>query len=69
LATARQDQFRAVQLIQILVRHGFIASTKAVMGMLGVDVGPARLPHPHFSGEQTASLRRDLESLGFFDWI
>lgn len=69
LASARQDQFRAVQVIQILVRYGFIASTKAVMGMLGVDVGPARLPHPQLSREQTAALRTELESLGFFDWI
>jgi len=69
LASARQDQFRAVQVIQILVRYGFIASTKAVMGMLGVDVGPARLPHPQLSREQTAALQAELESLGFFDWI
>src|SRR6185503_10202657 len=69
LGSARLEQFRAVQVIQILVRHGFIASTKAVMAMLGVDVGPARLPHPHLSSEQTTALQSELEKLGFFDWI
>jgi N-acetylneuraminate lyase len=67
LKTARDEQYRAVQMIQVLVKHGFISATKAVMGMLGVDVGPARLPHPTFTKEQLATLRADLEAVGFFD--
>lgn len=66
LATAREEQFRAVQIIQVLIRHGFISATKAVMTMLGVDVGPARLPHVALSREQTTALRADLEPLGLF---
>lgn len=67
--TARAEQYRAVQMIQILVRHGFIGATKAVMGMLGVDVGPARLPNSQFNPAQSAALQSELESLGFFTWI
>jgi N-acetylneuraminate lyase len=37
--------------------------------MLGVDVGPARLPHGNPALEQIAQLRGDLEAMGFFDWI
>ena len=68
-STAQLEQFRGVQMIQILIRHGFIASTKAVMSMLGVDVGPARLPHPQLSREQIGALQSELTAVGFFDWI
>jgi N-acetylneuraminate lyase len=46
-----------------------MAAAKAAMGMLGVNVGPARLPNANLSGDQIASLRRELETMGFFDWI
>lgn len=69
LKTARDHQFNAVRMIQVLVRHGFISATKAVMKMLHVDVGPARLPNVTLTNEQTASLRADLDSIGFFDWV
>ncbi len=69
LQAARDEQFRAVQMIQILVRYGFIGATKSVMTMLGVDVGPARLPHPPISAEQSLGLHSDLESVGFFGWL
>ncbi len=39
------------------------------MKMLGVDVGPARLPNGNPTAEQAAKLRGDLERIGFFDWI
>ena len=69
MQTARDEQFRAVQFIQIIVRYGFIGATKGVMTMLGVDVGPARLPNAPISKEQTAALRSDLDALGFFGWL
>lgn len=69
IATARMEQFRSVQLVQLLVRVGFMGAAKAVMGMLGVDVGPARLPHDNPTPEQVAKLRAALETMGFFDWI
>jgi N-acetylneuraminate lyase len=69
LAAAREEQFRSVRLIQLLSTHGFMGAAKAVMKMLGVDVGPAHLPNTPLSATQEAALRQDLESLGFFDWI
>jgi N-acetylneuraminate lyase len=68
-AAARGEQFRSVQLIDVLIRHGFTAAAKATMGLVGVDVGPSRLPNAPLTGEQVRSLRSDLERLGFFDWI
>lgn len=64
--TARDEQYRAVQIIQVLIRYGFIAATKAVMEMLSVPVGPARLPNPRLTPEQKATLRTDLEKAGLF---
>lgn len=68
LAAARADQYRSVQLIELLAGLGFIPATKAVMGMLGVDVGPARLPLTNLTAEQVGRLRSALEGLGFFEW-
>lgn len=69
LETARREQFRAGRLIHLLGRHGYLGAAKAVMGMLGVDVGPARLPIPNPPAGDLARLRRELEELGFFDWL
>lgn len=69
LTTARTEQMRSVQLIRLLASRGYMASAKAFMEMLGVEVGRARLPNGNLTGEQTTTLRRDLEMLGAFDWI
>ena len=66
---ARKEQYRAVQLIRLLAGIGFIGATKAVMGFLGVEVGPARLPNTVLTAEQQSTLRTSLERLGYFDWI
>ncbi|HMJ90388.1 MAG TPA: dihydrodipicolinate synthase family protein [Candidatus Acidoferrum sp.] len=69
LATARDQQFRSVQLVATLVPRGFMGAAKAVMTMLGVNVGPPRLPNGHLNHAEHVALRADLEKLGFFDWI
>jgi N-acetylneuraminate lyase len=69
LAAARAEQFRSVQLIDLLAGLGYMAAAKTVMGLLGVEVGPARLPNTNLTVEQTTRLRTSLEQMGFFDWI
>jgi len=69
LATAREEQFRGVQLIKLFVGYGYMGAAKATMQMLGVDVGPARLPNTSLDATQSAKLRSELEALGYFDWI
>jgi N-acetylneuraminate lyase len=69
LAAAREEQYRSVQLIELLAGYGYMGAAKAVMGMLGVEVGPARLPNGNLSDEQRGRLRGELERLGFFDWV
>jgi N-acetylneuraminate lyase len=68
LETCRAEQFRSVQLIQLLSGYGYLASAKAAMSFLGVDVGPVRLPNSNLTSEQRVLLRADLENIGFFDW-
>lgn len=69
LATARWEQFRSVQLVNALATRGYMGASKALMGMLGVNVGPARVPNDNLTKQQVAELRSELESMGFFEWI
>ena len=69
LAAAREEQFRSVRIIKLLASHGYMAAAKATMGFLGVDVGQPRLPTGSLSPEAVKTLRGQLETMGFFDWI
>jgi N-acetylneuraminate lyase len=66
LAAAREEQLRSAELVHLLAGYGYMGAAKAVMAMLGVDVGPPRLPQLGLSAGQAAELRRRLEP-GFFD--
>jgi len=69
LAQAREEQFRGVQVVQLLASYGYMAAAKAVMGMLDVPVGPARLPNSRLSAAQITELQTKLTNLGFFEWV
>jgi N-acetylneuraminate lyase len=69
LAHAQVAQNRSAQVITVLNRYGFMGAAKATMGMLGVPVGPARLPNQSLTAGQLSELRGDLEKLGFFEWV
>lgn len=69
LEVARAEQMKSVRFIARIASIGYMGAAKAVMGMLGVPVGPARLPHANPDPAQIAALRADLESMGFFDWV
>lgn len=71
LETARVDQYRSCLLVKALAGQpcGYMGAAKSLMGLLGVPVGPARLPNLSPTAEQTAQLRAELDKLGFWDWI
>jgi N-acetylneuraminate lyase len=69
LDSARREQHRAAELVHLLAGYGYMEAARAVMAMQGVNVGAPRLPHGRLTAEQVARLRRDLETLGFFDWL
>jgi N-acetylneuraminate lyase len=69
LVAAREEQYRGVQVVETLARHGYLPAAKAVMRRLGVDVGPVRAPLSRLDGQQEARLLSDLDRLGFWEWI
>lgn len=68
-SAARAEQKRSVELVARLASIGYMSAAKAVMKMLGVPVGPARLPHGQLDAAQEKALQSDLEAMGFFDWV
>jgi N-acetylneuraminate lyase len=68
MATARAEQFRSVQLVQVVARRGYMGSAKALMGHLGVPVGPARLPNANPDAAGVKAMLGELEAIGYFDW-
>lgn len=68
LEEARRLQALSIQMIGVLNRFPFHAAVKAVLGMQGFDVGGCRLPLSSLSRTDAESLRRDLDTIGFFEW-
>lgn len=68
LATARDEQFRSVQVVRILSGRGYVGAAKALMTHLGVPVGPARLPNRNPDRESVRSMLAELDAIGFFAW-
>lgn len=67
LATARQEQLRAVELMRMFPRFGgsTFAAMKDLMRRLGVDCGQPRSPLAAFTPAQSAELDRELKRLEF----
>lgn len=68
LASARRDQSRAMEFIDVLGRHGGLSAGKSVMKLIGVDCGPVRLPLRPIKDKDESSLREELERVGFFEY-
>jgi N-acetylneuraminate lyase len=66
---ARRCQGLAVAMVRAILRYRCHAGLKAMMGLLGLDCGPNRLPVVALKADEIANMRRELEALGFFDWI
>lgn len=69
MEAARSEQYRSVQLIELLARFGYMGAAKSLMVFLGVDVGQPRLPNSLLTENEQRELRIGLELMGFFDWI
>lgn len=69
-AKARQLQDTAIKMIGICNGQGVthLAASKALMGMLGVECGPVRLPLVQPTAATLATLRAQLTEIGFFDF-
>jgi len=69
-AEARVWQDTAIKMIALCNGTGVthLAASKALMGMLGVECGPVRLPLAQPTDAQLTALRAKLEEIAFFDF-
>ena len=49
-------------MVQVLGKYGFMAASKAVMGLIGVDCGPVRPPLRNLIREELTAMAAELES-------
>ena len=69
METARMWQVRSAEMIRLISRYRGLAGHKAVMKLIGHDHGPTRLPMQSLTKSEIDSLRQELTTSGFFDWI
>lgn len=69
LDKAGQLQAQAATMVRVLQNHGGGPAIKSAMSLIGLECGPVRLPQSSLSAESLASLRNELDSIGFFQSI
>jgi N-acetylneuraminate lyase len=70
MVAARNSYMDVLRFIDVLIRHGGgIVAGKAIMSLVGLDLGPCRPPLRTLSTEQVEAMRRDLQAIGFFEMV
>ncbi|OJU26837.1 MAG: N-acetylneuraminate lyase [Sphingobacteriales bacterium 41-5] len=67
LDRARQLQSLAIQMISCLPKYGSIPAQKAILSLLGTDLGPCRLPLVTLKDAEKTAIKEFLQSFGFFE--
>ena len=65
---AEAEQAKVQPVVDILAKRGYMGAAKALMGRLGVPLGPARLPNGNPDAAETKQMLGELEAIGFFSW-
>ncbi|QXD15088.1 dihydrodipicolinate synthase family protein [Rhodocaloribacter litoris] len=68
LERAEHLQARANRMIQAILHHGGRGGLKAVMSLIGLDLGGHRLPLQTPGPDALRAMRQALENMGFFEW-
>ena len=68
LEAARKEQYKSVQMVQLLIKYGGIGAGKAFMKLISLDCGWFRPPVRSVSEERMQLLKTELEEIGFFDF-
>ena len=66
LSAAREMQYNSIKMIQCLAKYSPIPTQKAIMKLMGIDLGPCRLPLNTLSDSQLNDLKQQLQEAGFF---
>jgi N-acetylneuraminate lyase len=69
LAAAGALQLKVVDFIRCIIKHPSIAAQRAIMKMMGYDLGDARLPLVPLSSDKFIELKADLTKTGFFELL
>jgi dihydrodipicolinate synthase/N-acetylneuraminate lyase len=69
LEKAREAQWRANRVVQVLFRFkgGGVAVERAILRLMGFEVGAPRPPKVPFPEEKLPTLRMALEEVGFLE--
>ncbi|GAB5554243.1 MAG: dihydrodipicolinate synthase family protein [Saprospiraceae bacterium] len=68
LKEAEDLQYKAVQMVELLIKYGGTGAGKAFMKLIGVDCGWFRSPITALTDGQVAALKEELTALGFFEF-
>ena len=69
LVAAREHHAYMVEVIRILLKYPPIPGQKAIMKMLGWDLGPCRLPLTTLNQESFDKFYKELDELSFFEKV
>ena len=68
LETAREKQNFSQAVINVICNYrGNIVGGKRIMKLIGLDLGPNRVPFRNMTDEEEAAMRAELEAINFFD--
>lgn len=68
LEAARDHQDFAQEVINVICRYrGNIVGGKRIMKLIGLDLGPNRVPFRTITDEEEAAMKQELEAIGFFE--
>ncbi len=67
METARKLQLRGVHYLKVMHKYeNSVVSTKAMLNVLGLELGPCRLPLKNLTKNEIDNLEKDLKALEFF---
>ena len=68
IATAREKQNFSQEVINVICHYrGNIVGGKRIMKLMGFDLGPNRVPFRNMTPEEEASMKAELDAIGFFE--
>ena len=68
IATAREKQNFSQAVINVICRYrGNIVGGKRIMKLIGLDLGPNRVPFRNLTDSEEAAMKSELEAIGFFE--
>ena len=68
IETAREKQNFSQAVINVICNYrGNIVGGKRIMKLIGLDLGPNRVPFRNMTDEEEASMKKELEAIGFFE--